>query len=51
MAIDPTVRKNWEELQSQYNYPVDALGRPIDTADQQTLQAWQDEGIDNFMQG
>ena len=50
MAVDPAVKQNWESLQEKYNYPVDALGRPIDPKDQQTLNVWQGEGIDRFMQ-
>ena len=49
MAIDPNVKKNWEKLQEKYNYPVDAMGRPIDPKDQQTLSVWKDEGIDRFV--
>ncbi len=48
MPIDPKVRKQWEKLQQKYNYPVDALGRPIDPKDQKTLHVWHDEGIDQF---
>jgi len=50
MPIDGNVKKNWEKLQSQYDYPVDAMGRPIDQSDSQTLSVWKDEGIDQFMQ-
>ncbi len=49
MAIDPKVKENWEKLQTQHDYPVDALGRPIDTNDAETLKIWQEEGIDHFM--
>ena len=48
MALDPQVRANWEKLQEKYNYPVDALGRPIDPKDQETLKVWKTEGIDRF---
>ena len=48
--MNETVKKNWEKLQEKYNAPVDALGRPIDPKDQETLQVWRDEGIDRFMQ-
>ena len=51
MAIEPAVKQNWEKLQESYNYPVDAVGRPIDPKDQETLSVWQGEGIDRFMQG
>jgi len=50
MSLDPKVKQNWEKLQEQYNYPVDALGRPIDASDQETLNVWENEGIDKFMQ-
>lgn len=49
MALEPSVKKNWEKLQEQYNYPVDAMGRPIDQNDQDTLRVWKEEGIDRFM--
>lgn len=48
MALDKNVKENWEKLQQQYNYPVDALGRPIDQNDQDTLRVWKEEGIDRF---
>jgi hypothetical protein len=50
MPLDPNVKDNWEKLQEQYNYPVDALGRPIDQKDQETLKVWKEEGIDRFVQ-
>ena len=50
MPIDPNVRKQWAKLQEKYNYPVDAMGRPIDPKDNKTLNVWQNEGIDQFMQ-
>ena len=49
MPVDSKVKKNWEKLQEKYNFPVDALGRPIDPKDQETLKVWQDEGIDHFL--
>jgi hypothetical protein len=49
MPVDPSVKKNWEMLQEKYNYPVDALGRPIDPKDQETLKIWYEEGLDRFM--
>ena len=48
MPVESTVKQNWEKLQEKYNYPVDALGRPIDPKDQETLKVWRDEGIDRF---
>ena len=49
MPLDPNARKQWEKIQSQYNYPVDALGRPINPKDQKTLAVWREEGIDRFV--
>jgi hypothetical protein len=49
MPVDPKVKKNWEKLQEQANYPVDAMGRPIDPKDQEMLKAWKEEGIDRFV--
>ena len=48
MPVTTEVKKNWEKLQEKYNYPVDALGRPIDSKDQETLKVWKTEGIDRF---
>lgn len=50
MPIEATIKDNWERLQVKYNYPVDALGRPIDPKDQETLKVWREEGIDQFVQ-
>ena len=50
MALDPNVKDNWESLQEKYNVPVDALGRPIDQNDTETLNVWKNEGIDQFLQ-
>lgn len=49
MPLDPNAKKQWEKIQAQYNYPVDALGRPIDAKDQKTLRVWQEEGVDRFV--
>ena len=49
MPLDPQVKQNWEKLQQQYDYPVDAMGRPIDQNDRETLKVWQEEGIDRFV--
>lgn len=49
MSIDPNVKANWQELQSQYDYPVDAMGRPINPGDEETLRVWREEGIDGFV--
>jgi hypothetical protein len=49
MPVDPKIKKNWEKLQSQFDVPVDAMGRPIDPKDTETLKAWREEGIDGFV--
>jgi len=49
MPLEPKVKENWEKLQEKYYYPVDALGRPIDASDQQTLNVWKTEGVDRFL--
>jgi hypothetical protein len=49
MPVDLNVKKNWEKLQQQYDHPIDALGRPIDPKDVETLKVWQEEGIDRFV--
>ena len=50
MPMDASVKENWQKLQEQYDHPVDALGRPIDPSDQETLNTWREEGIDQFVQ-
>ena len=49
MPIDVAVKENWEKIQGQCDHPVDALGRPIDPKDQETLRVWKEEGIDRFL--
>lgn len=49
MPLDPVVKKNWEELQKKYDFPVNALGLKIGPKDQATLKIWKDEGIDKFV--
>lgn len=49
MPLDPNVKLNWEKMQEKFEYPVDALGRPIDPKDQETLKVWREEGIDQWM--
>ena len=49
MPIDAQVKRNWEKLQTQYDYPVDAMGRPIDPKDHEMLKVWKEEGVDNFV--
>lgn len=43
------IRNNWIKVQSQYDYPVNAIGVKIDISDGQTLREWKVEGIDRFM--
>ena len=50
MAINPEIKKNWQELQSKFDFAVDAVGRPIDQNDEETLNVWHNEGIDSFLQ-
>jgi hypothetical protein len=49
MPIDSNIKDSWAKLQQKYDYPVDAMGRPIDPKDQQTLNVWKEEGLDRFM--
>lgn len=48
MSLEPTIKKNWIELQKKYDYPVNAIGVKIKDKDQKTLKVWKDEGIDHF---
>jgi len=47
--IDPKIKRNWEEIQKKYGYPVNAIGMKIDTKDKETLRVWRENGIDKFM--
>jgi hypothetical protein len=49
MAIDPSVKKNWADIQKKYDYPVNAIGVRIDPKDEKTLRVWKEEGIDKFL--
>ena len=49
MPLAPSVKKNWVELQKQYDHPVNAIGVHIAPKDGATLKVWRDEGIDKFM--
>jgi hypothetical protein len=49
MPIDPSVRRNWEEIQKKYDQPVNAIGVKIKPQDQATLKVWKQEGIDKFV--
>lgn len=48
MQLDPRVKKNWQEIQKKYNYPVNAIGVRINDKDRETLRVWKEEGIDKF---
>ncbi len=43
------IRNNWVKVQSQYDYPVNAIGVKIDINDSHTLQEWKIKGVDRFM--
>lgn len=49
MAIDPAIKKNWIEIQKNYDLPVNAIGVKIDPKDEKTLKVWREEGIDQFV--
>ena len=49
MPIDPSVKKNWEDIQKQYDKPVNAIGVKIDPKDKKTMNVWKEEGIDKFL--
>ncbi len=49
MELNPSIKKNWIEIQKQYKYPVNAIGVKIKDSDKKTLKIWKDEGIDDYM--
>jgi hypothetical protein len=49
MAIDPAIKKNWIDIQKNYDLPVNAIGVKIDPKDEKTLKVWREEGIDQFV--
>lgn len=49
MALDPRIKKNWEEIQKKHTVPVNAIGVPINPKDAATLKVWREEGIDKFV--
>jgi hypothetical protein len=49
MALRPAVKKNWIEVQKQYDHPVNAIGVKIDPRDQATMKVWKEEGIDQYV--
>jgi hypothetical protein len=49
MGIDPSVKKNWAEIQKKHAVPVNAIGIKIDPKDEKTYQVWKQEGIDRYL--
>ena len=49
MALDPVVKRNWQEVQKKFGYPVNAIGMKIESRDKETLQIWRENGIDQFV--
>lgn len=49
MSLNPTIKKNWMEIQKKFDVPVNAIGVRIDPKDEKTLKIWKEEGIDTFM--
>lgn len=49
MGINPSVKKNWEDIQKKFDKPVNAIGVKIDPKDEKTMSVWKEEGIDKFM--
>ncbi len=49
MALDPKIKRNWEEIQKKNGHPVNAIGVPIKPTDVAMLKVWKDEGIDKFV--
>ena len=47
--LDPRVKRNWEDIQKRYQYPVNAIGVKIDPKDKETLRVWRENGIDKFL--
>jgi hypothetical protein len=49
MALDPRIRKNWEEIQKRHPHPVNAIGVKITEKDKDAYRIWKEEGIDKFV--
>ena len=49
MGLDPSVKKNWIEIQKSNSSPVNAIGVKIDPKDEKTYRVWKDEGIDKYL--
>lgn len=47
--LDPKIKRNWEEIQKRYIYPVNAIGVKIDPKDKETMRVWRENGIDKFV--
>jgi hypothetical protein len=45
-GLDPKIKRNWEDIQKRYQYPVNAIGVRID---KETLRVWKENGIDKFV--
>lgn len=48
MTVKPEVKKNWEEIQKKYSFPVNAIGVKIKPKDEKTLKVWKEENIDQW---
>ena len=48
-ALDPKIKRNWEDIQKKYKFPVNAIGVKIDPRDKETLRVWRENGIDQFV--
>ena len=49
MAVSDAVLSKWQELQSQYNYPVDSFGGRIEESEKNKFKMWEDLGLYAFM--
>ena len=49
MSLDPSIKKNWIDIQKKHDVPVNAIGLKIDSKDEKTLKVWKEEGIDQFV--
>jgi hypothetical protein len=49
MQLDPSVKKNWVEIQKSHTVPVNAIGIKIDPKDEKTFRVWKEQGIDKFV--
>lgn len=49
MALNPSIKKTWIEIQKRHAVPVNAIGVKIDAKDQFTMKVWKEEGIDQFV--